>query len=68
MEMPLIQITPAEAHKLKFRDTLRTPVYSTQSRRNAMGEGWVFDAMLPTKEHPSLWILSGVALVLQTSD
>lgn len=68
MEMPLIQIIPAEAHKLKFRDTLKTPVYSTQNRRNAMGEGWVFDAMLPTKEHPSLWILSGVALVLQTAD
>ncbi|PFH33986.1 dynein heavy chain family protein [Besnoitia besnoiti] len=68
MEMPLIQVTPAETHKLNLRYTLKTPVYATQNRRNAMGEGWVFDATLHTKEHPSLWILSGVALVLQTDD
>nr|CEL77298.1 TPA: dynein-1-alpha heavy chain, flagellar inner arm I1 complex, putative [Toxoplasma gondii VEG] len=68
MEMPLIQLIPAESHKVKLRDTLQTPVYATQNRRNAMGEGWIFDVMLHTKEHPSLWILSGVALVLQTDE
>jgi len=36
----------------------------TQSRRNAMGVGLVFEADLHTKEHPSHWILQGVALTL----
>ena len=41
-EMPLIQIVPVEANKLKLRGTIRTPVYVTQARRNAMGVGLVF--------------------------
>jgi len=65
-EMPLIQIVPIEANRLKLRDSLTTPVYVTQDRRNAMGVGWVFDANLHTKEHPSLWVLQGVALCLNT--
>jgi dynein heavy chain len=62
--MPIIQIVPIEANKLKLKDNLRTPVYVTQSRRNAMGVGLVFEADLQTKEHPSHWVLQGVALVL----
>eukprot|EP00386_Alphamonas_edax_P011408 GDKI01036156.1.p1 GENE.GDKI01036156.1~~GDKI01036156.1.p1 ORF type:complete len:555 (-),score=146.39 GDKI01036156.1:20-1435(-) len=65
-EMPIIQIIPIEANRLKLRDSLRTPVYVTQNRRNAMGVGWVFDANLHTKEHPSLWVLQGVSLCLNT--
>lgn len=63
-EMPIIQIIPAEASKLKIKDNLKTPVYVTQSRKNAMGVGQVFVADLKTSEHPSHWILQGVALVL----
>jgi dynein heavy chain len=63
-EMPIIQIIPAEASKLKIKDNLKTPVYVTQNRKNAMGVGQVFVADLRTPEHPSHWILQGVALVL----
>lgn len=63
-EMPILQIIPAEASKLKIKDNLKTPVYVTQSRKNAMGVGQVFVADLKTSEHPSHWILQGVALVL----
>jgi dynein heavy chain len=56
-EMPLIQIIPVEANKLKLRGTLKTPVYITQARKNAMGVGLVFEADIKTKQHPSHWIL-----------
>ena len=39
-------------------------VYITQLRRNAMGVGLVFEANLHTKEHPSIWVLQGVAMML----
>jgi dynein heavy chain len=63
-EMPLIEVIPVEANRLKIRDSLATPVYVTPLRRNAMGVGLVFTANLNTKEHLSTWILQGVALVL----
>ena len=63
-EMPIMQIIPVEASKLKLKDSLKTPVYVTQNRKNAMGVGLVFEADLRTLEHPSHWILQGVALVL----
>ena len=63
-EMPLIQIIPVEANKLKLKDSLKTPVYVTQNRRNAMGVGLVVEADLRTDEHPSHWVLQGVALTL----
>jgi dynein heavy chain len=62
--MPLIQIIPVEANRLKLRNSLPTPVYITQLRRNAMGVGLVFEANLHTELHPSLWILQSVALML----
>lgn len=55
--MPLIQIIPVEANKLKLRGTLKTPVYITQARANAMGVGLVFEADLKTNKHTSHWIL-----------
>ena len=64
--MPLIQIIPIEANRLKLRDSLPTPVYITQSRRNAMGLGFVFEANLNTRSHNSIWVLQGVALFLNT--
>ncbi|CDJ60958.1 hypothetical protein EMWEY_00008520 [Eimeria maxima] len=67
-EMPLVKVIPIESNRLNVRSLLRTPVYATEGRRNAMGEGWVFDAWLPFSEHASFWVLSGTALVLQTSD
>lgn len=63
-EMPIVQVIPAEANKLKIKDNLKTPVYMTQNRKNAMGTGMVFVADLKTEEHISHWILQGAALVL----
>jgi len=63
-EMPIIQVIPTEASKLKLKDNLKTPVYMTQNRKNAMGVGQIFAADLKTHEHPSHWILQGVACVL----
>lgn len=56
-EMPLVQIIPVEANKLKLRGTIRTPVYTTQARRDAMGFGLVFEADLKTDKHVSHWVL-----------
>ena len=64
--MPLIQVIPAEASKIKLRNNLKTPVYVTQNRNNVKGEGFVFEADLRTLVHPNLWILQGVALLLNT--
>lgn len=66
VDMPIIQIVPVEANKLKLRGTIKTPVYVTQARRNAMGVGMVFAADLKTNLHVSHWILQGVCLCLNT--
>merc|ERR1719487_1613323 len=62
--LPFVQVIPVEANRLKLHDELPTPVYITQMRRNAMGVGLVFEANLSTKEHFSVWILQGVAMML----
>ncbi|KAI8847268.1 dynein heavy chain and region D6 of dynein motor-domain-containing protein [Chytridium lagenaria] len=36
-ELPILRIIPIEAHRLKLVNTFRTPVYTTQLRRNASG-------------------------------
>ena len=56
-ELPILQVIPIEASKLKLQNTFETPVYVTQSRRNAMGVGLVFEANLSTTEHSSHWVL-----------
>jgi len=66
-QLPFVQIIPVEANRLKLRDELPTPVYITQQRRNAMGVGLVFEANLTTKEHLSVWVLQGVAMMLNDS-
>ena len=66
VEMPLIRVIPVEANKLKLRGTIKTPVYVTQDRKNAMGKGEVFVADIKTNRHVSHWILQGVALCLNT--
>jgi len=63
-EMPIIEIIPAEAAKIKLTNQLNTPVYTTSARRNAMGVGLVFECNLTTFEHESHWVLQGVAIVL----
>jgi dynein heavy chain len=68
VELPIMQIIPIEASKLKLHNTFRTPVYVTQARRNAMGVGLVFEADLATVEHSSHWVLQGVALCLNTDN
>lgn len=65
-ELPILQIVPIEANKLKLANTFRAPVYVTQARRSAMGVGLVFEADLASQEHPSHWVLQGVALVQNT--
>ncbi|KAL4108550.1 hypothetical protein PRIC1_000265 [Phytophthora ramorum] len=65
-ELPILQVIPIEASRLKLQNTFRTPVYVTQSRRNAMGVGLVFEADLFSTEHASHWVLQGVALALNT--
>jgi dynein heavy chain len=64
VELPIMQIIPIEASKLKLHNTFKTPVYVTQARRNAMGVGLVFEADLATHEHSSHWVLQGVSLCL----
>ncbi|KAL2608324.1 hypothetical protein R1flu_026897 [Riccia fluitans] len=66
VELPILQLFPIEASKLKLTNTFRTPVYVTQARRNAMGVGLIFEADVATTTHPSHWVLQGVALVLNT--
>ena len=66
VEMPLVQIVPVEVNKLKLRGTIKTPVYVTQDRKNAMGEGLVFEADLRSDKHISHWVLQGVCIVLNT--
>jgi len=65
-EMPLLQVIPVEANKLKLRNTIKTPVYVTQDRQNAMGKGLVFVADIKTDKHVSHWVLQGVSLCLNT--
>lgn len=47
-----------------LQNTLRTPVYTTSLRRNAMGVGLVFEADLFTTKHISHWVIQGVCLCL----
>jgi dynein heavy chain len=62
--MPIVQIIPIEVNKLKLRGTMKVPVYITQDRANAKGQGLCFPADLPTKRHESHWILQGVGMML----
>jgi len=64
IELPILQVIPIEASKLKLTNTFKTPVYVTQGRRNAMVVGLVLEADLATSEHTSLWVLQGVCLCL----
>lgn len=67
-ELPLLQVIPVEANKLKLRNTIKTPVYVTSDRKNAMGKGGVFVADLKSDKHTSHWVLQGVAMTLNTDD
>jgi dynein heavy chain len=62
--MPLLEIIPVEANKLKLRGTMKVPVYTTQARANAKGVGMSFIADLKTNKHVSHWSLQGVACML----
>jgi len=64
VSLPIIEIVPAEAAKIKLTNTFKTPVYTTSARRNAMGVGLVFEADLTTYDDISHWILQGTAIVL----
>ncbi|XP_051175007.1 dynein axonemal heavy chain 10 [Leptopilina boulardi] len=65
-ELPILTVIPIEAHRLKLQNTIKTPVYTTSNRRNAMGRGLVFEADLGTTEHISHWVLQGVCLIMNT--
>ncbi|PRP82215.1 dynein-1-alpha heavy chain, flagellar inner arm I1 complex, partial [Planoprotostelium fungivorum] len=62
IDMPVIQVIPVESHQLKLQNTFKTPVYTTQERSTKTGVGLVFEADLPTQDHPSHWTLQGVCL------
>lgn len=62
----LVQVIPVEANRLKLHGTLKTPVYITPQRANAMQVGLVFAADLKSGVHESLWALQGVCLTLNT--
>ncbi|XP_044232976.1 dynein axonemal heavy chain 10 isoform X2 [Thunnus albacares] len=66
VELPILRVIPIETRRLRLQNTLRTPVYTTSLRRNAMGVGLVFEADLLTTEHISHWVLQGVCLCLNT--
>eukprot|EP00069_Balaena_mysticetus_P013367 bmy_01484T0 len=66
VDLPILKIIPIEAHRLKLQNTFRTPVYTTSTRRNAMGVGLVFEADLFTTKHISHWVLQGVCLTLNS--
>uniref|UniRef100_A0A9L0IQP0 Dynein axonemal heavy chain 10 n=1 Tax=Equus asinus TaxID=9793 RepID=A0A9L0IQP0_EQUAS len=66
VDLPILKIIPIEAHRLKLQNTFRTPVYTTSTRRNAMGVGLVFEADLFTAKHISHWVLQGVCLTLNS--
>ncbi|XP_075882096.1 dynein axonemal heavy chain 10-like isoform X2 [Nelusetta ayraudi] len=63
-ELPILRVIPIETRNLALKNTLRTPVYTTSLRRNAMGVGLVFEADLYTTMHISHWVLQGVCLCL----
>ncbi|XP_077377243.1 dynein axonemal heavy chain 10-like [Festucalex cinctus] len=63
-QLPILRVIPIETQRLRLQNTLRTPVYTTTLRRNAMGAGLVFEADLFTTEHLSHWVLQGVCLSL----
>ncbi|XP_051888343.1 dynein axonemal heavy chain 10 [Pristis pectinata] len=65
-DLPVLKVIPIESHRLKLQNTLRTPVYTTSMRRNAMGVGLVFEADLFTTRHISHWVLQGVCLTLNS--
>lgn len=56
--------SPGIPHAFPSQNTFRTPVYTTSTRRNAMGVGLVFEADLFTTRHISHWVLQGVCLTL----
>ncbi|XP_031164939.2 dynein heavy chain 10, axonemal [Sander lucioperca] len=64
VELPILKVIPVEARRLRLQNTIRTPVYTTSLRRNAMGVGLVFEADLFTTMHISHWVLQGVCLCL----
>ena len=66
--LPIVHVVPVEAHRVRLPNSFCTPVYVTQDRRNAAGEGLVFEADLTTDQHISHWVLEGVALTLNTRD
>ncbi|KAH0806962.1 dynein heavy chain 10, axonemal-like [Histomonas meleagridis] len=63
-ELPLLKVTPMEINKVRTQNMLKTPIYLTQMRRDAMGVGLVQTAYLETTEHKSFWILQGVAITM----
>lgn len=68
VELPIMQIIPIEAARLKLHNTFKCPVYVTQNRRNAMGVGLVFESDLATTEHASHWTLCGTCLTLNIEE
>ena len=68
-ELPILRLSPAlrsasDSASSSSSSVFKAPVYFTQSRRDAMGRGLVFEADLASNHHSSVWTLRGVALCL----
>ena len=61
-KLPLIKLLPVEPDNRNAPKTFKAPVYVT-SARQASSE-CVFEVDLQTDIHQSLWILQGVAIIL----
>jgi len=66
--LPVLKLVPTLLDGSESKGMFATPVYVTSSRRNAAGHGLVTHLNLPTKEPSNMWILQGVALVLNLTD
>lgn len=65
VELPIMKLVPIQKKSFVSQQSLfRVPVYLTPSRRNASGEGLVFEAFLDTDIHHSFWILQSVAILM----
>jgi dynein heavy chain len=65
VELPIMKLVPIQKKSFESQQSLfRIPVYLTPSRRNASGEGLVFEAFLDTDIHHSFWILQSVAILM----
>lgn len=58
--LPVINLKAVLMDKVETSGVYKCPVYKTQRR----GPTYVFTAGLKTKQKPTVWVIAGVALVM----